>query len=135
MNYKKTVQIVILNDKGEVLSVSRKDNHADKGLIGGKMDPEDETEEAAAIRETKEETGLDITNLRLIFAMHKNKYMGYTYLADWSGEIHTDEPHVVEWVPFIRVIDESSYGDWNQLVADSLKSMGVKFKHFCNDQC
>ncbi len=130
MNYKKTALVVLFNANGDVLSVSRKDNHYDKGIIGGKMDDTDESEEAAAIRETKEETGLDIFNLRLIFVMHKDGYMGYTYLADWTGELYTKEPHVLEWVPFIRVINESSYGAWNRLVSESLKSMGVKFRMF-----
>ena len=56
------VQVVLFNDKGEVLAVSRKDDHNDFGLIGGKMDPEDRTTWDAAVRETKEETGLDIKN-------------------------------------------------------------------------
>lgn len=124
---KEAVQIVLLNDKGEVLAVSRKDNHEDFGLVGGKVDPEDVNPIAAAKRETKEETGLDITNLRLIYAMHRNGRMGYTYLADWSGEIFTEEPHVVKWTSFDTIID-GTFGYWNQQVAISLSDMGVKFK-------
>jgi ADP-ribose pyrophosphatase YjhB (NUDIX family) len=125
--FKKAVQLVILNDNGEVLAVSRKDNHSDFGLVGGKVDPEDKDEIAAAIRETKEETGLDVFNLELIFAKHWDGYMGYTYLADYTGEIKTDEPHVVKWVPFNTVVEGSSFGFWNNLVAKSLYSMGVDF--------
>lgn len=124
---KKSVQIVLINENKEVLAVSRKDNHTNMGLIGGKIDPEDIDEISAAIRETKEETGLDITNLRLIFAMHKEKYMGYTYLADYSGEIYTEEPHVVKWTTFDEIIS-GTFGTWNQLVYDSLISMGVDVK-------
>jgi len=124
---KRSVQIVLINENKEVLAVSRKDNHTNMGLIGGKIDPEDVDEISAAIRETKEETGLDITNLRLIFAMHKEKYMGYTYLADYSGEIYTDEPHVVKWTTFDEIIS-GTFGTWNQLVYDSLISMGVDVK-------
>ena len=124
---KRSVQIVLINENKEVLAVSRKDNHTNMGLIGGKVDPEDIDEISAAIRETKEETGLDITNLRLIFAMHKEKYMGYTYLADYSGEIYTDEPHVVKWTTFDEIIS-GTFGTWNQLVYDSLISMGVDVK-------
>lgn len=127
---KEAVQIVLLNENGEVLAVSRKDNHSDFGLIGGKRDPEDESNIDAAIRETKEETGLDITNLRMIFSMHKDGFMGYTYLADYSGEIDYDkekEPHVVKWTNFKTIMD-GSFGKWNTLVAESLMSMGVKIK-------
>lgn len=124
------VQVVLLNDKGEVLAVSRKNNHNDFGLVGGKRDPEDESNTDAAIRECKEETGLDISNLRMVFSMHKDNYMGYTYLADYSGEIDYDkekEPHIVKWTGF-KTIMGGSFGKWNTLVAESLMSMGVEIK-------
>ena len=123
-----TAQVVLLNPEGFVLGVSRKNNHADFGLPGGKMDPEDNNDPmVTAIRECKEETGLDITNLRLIFAIHKNNNMGYTYLADYSGEINHNEPHVVKWVPF-QVLINGSFGRYNELVSESLFSMGVDFR-------
>lgn len=124
---KESVQVVLLNKDGEVLAVSRKTDHNDFGLIGGKRDPEDYTLIDAAIRETKEETGLDIYNLRLIFTMHKDGYMGYTYLADWDGFIHTDEPHVVKWTDFTEIM-KGSFGKWNKLVCESLMSMGIFIK-------
>jgi len=124
---KEAVQIVVLNDQGEVLAVSRKDDHKNFGLPGGKVDPEDKDIIAAAHREMMEETGLKITNLRLVFSMHKRGYMGYTYLANYEGEIETDEPHVVKWAPFQTIID-GTFGDWNMLVANSLESMGINFK-------
>jgi 8-oxo-dGTP pyrophosphatase MutT (NUDIX family) len=52
--------------------------------VGGKVDPEDgDNPEVAIIREAREETGLNISNLRLI---HAGLYRGdqqYAYLADW----------------------------------------------------
>jgi len=137
---KKTVQAIIFNDKGEILSVSRKDNHNDVGLAGGKVDPEDydvfgvDPLHVALIREVKEETGLDIdvTSAELIFAIHKDGYMGYTYLIkDWSGEIETDEPHVVRWTHFSEIM-MGSFGRYNTLVGESLNDMGVKFKMFAS---
>lgn len=124
---KVSVQVVLINKEGEILAVSRKDNHKDFGLPGGKVDPEDTTYESAAIREVKEETGLDITNLQLIFSMHKDGYMGYTYLADYSGEINYDEPHVVKWTS-LSVLVDGSFGRWNKLVGESLDGMGVKYR-------
>lgn len=124
---KKAAQVVLINEEGLILAVSRKDNHEDFGLPGGKQDPEDENEMAAAIRETKEETGLDTTDLQLIFVMHRSGYLGYTYLAKYSGEINHNEPHVVKWVPY-DVIMNGSFGRFNILVAESLDSMGVKYK-------
>ena len=123
---KYATQIVLLNEKNEVLGVSRKDDHSNFGLVGGKVDP-GETIEEAAIRETKEETGLDISNLRQIFSMHKEGYMGTTFLADYSGKIETDEPHIVKWTTF-EELGKGSFGKWNDLVAESLISMGIKIK-------
>jgi 8-oxo-dGTP pyrophosphatase MutT (NUDIX family) len=60
MGWKKSVAVVLINEDGELLMVSRKDNHNDFGLIGGKVDPEDAADPTkdetivAAIRETKE---------------------------------------------------------------------------------
>jgi len=128
-NKKDHVQVVLINEEGLVCLVSRKDDHTDFGLVGGKVD-KGETFEEAAIRETKEETGLDIKNLVMIFAMHRKGQMGYTYLADYTGEISYDynkEPHVAKWGKMQEAID-GKFGEWNKLVKDSLKSMGVKFK-------
>lgn len=131
-NLKFSVQVVILNERGDVLAVSRKDNHSDMGLVGGKVDPEDASLEDALIRETKEETGLDIRkeDLVQIFSMYKDGYMGYTYLCEkFEGEVETDEPHVVKWVNFQEVC-EGKFGQWNLMVRESLDNMGIKFRYF-----
>jgi hypothetical protein len=119
-----------------VLGVSRKDNHFDFGLPGGKVDPEDSdfdpTQFESALhkacqREVKEETGLDIdmSTAEMVFAMHKDGYMGYTfYVKDWSGEINYDEPHVVDWKPF-EVLIHGSFGLYNKMVKESLTDMGI----------
>jgi len=128
----KTAQVVLINEEGLILGVSRKDDHNDFGLIGGKMDPEDNDDPmVTAIRECKEETGLNITNLRLIFLIHKDGFMGYTYLADYSGEISFDEPHVVKWQP-MEVIINGKFGRYNKLVSESLEDMGIFFQASIN---
>ena len=127
-NIKYAVQAVILNNNGEILAVSRKENHSDFGLVGGKKDDCDFKLEHAIIREIKEETGLFVRekDLQLIFSMHRGGYMGYTYLVkEWYGEIETDEPHVVKWTSIEEVMN-GSFGEWNELVYESLKSMGVE---------
>jgi hypothetical protein len=49
-----TAQVVLINEEGLILGVSRKDNHTDFGLVGGKMDPEDNNDPMiTAIRECK----------------------------------------------------------------------------------
>jgi 8-oxo-dGTP pyrophosphatase MutT (NUDIX family) len=122
-----TAQVVLINEEGLVLGVSRKTNHNDFGLPGGKMDPEDEGDPTnTAIRECKEETGLDISNLKLVFAIHKGGNMGFTYLAKYNGEINHNEPHVVKWVEFQTLV-RGSFGRYNQLVAESLDDMDIDY--------
>jgi len=122
-----TSQVILINPDGYPLGVSRKNDHNDFGIPGGKMDPEDNGDPIkTAIRETKEETGLDIFNLRLVFVIHKYGNLSYTYLADYTGEINHNEPHVVKWVGFEELVN-GSFGRYNQLVAESLGDMKVKF--------
>jgi hypothetical protein len=122
-----TSQVVLINPEGLILGVSRKQNHFDFGLVGGKMDPEDNNDPMlTAIRECKEETGLDIFNLKLVFAIHKNGNMGYTYLADYSGEISHNEPHIVKWLP-MEVLINGSFGKYNKMVSESLDDMGIDY--------
>ena len=128
-----SAQIVILNEDGLVLGVSRKDDWTKFGLPGGKWEVTDvncygsPSPKMTAIRETKEETGIDVTNLRLVLAIHKDGFLSYTYLADYKGEINHNEPHLVEWTTFSKLI-EGPFGKYNQLVTESLDDMGVKYK-------
>lgn len=126
---KYTAQVILVNPQGLVLGVSRKDNHKDFGLCCGKMEKEDHGDPTnTAIREAYEETGLNVYNLRLVFAMHKDGYMCYTYLADYKGEINHNEPHVVKWVHYAE-LTKGSFGNYNKLVGESLEDMGVKITH------
>ena len=133
---KGTVQVILLNPEGYVLGVSRKDNHDDFGLIGGSLEDYDATPEEGAIRESLEETGLKISNLRMIYAKSKGGRMGYTYLADFSGEISYDtvaEPHVVKWTTFEELI-KGKFGEWNKQVYQSLTDLGI-FARLTDSKC
>lgn len=132
-----TVTAIILNDKNQVLAVSRKDNHNDFGLPGGKVDDIDITTteltklQVAIKREVKEETGLDINTdtmleiLSMPRTMNGKSYWGHSYLIrDWSGIIETDEPHVVKWTTFDE-LEEGSFGDWNKIARECLFALGI----------
>jgi 8-oxo-dGTP pyrophosphatase MutT (NUDIX family) len=118
---KKSVCVVLTNQNGQILGVSRKTDHNDMGLIGGKVDNTDPTPEFAAIRETKEETGLDIHNLRLMDTREYDGFLTHMYVAEYSGEICYDEPHVVEWVDTTTLI-AGSFGDYNREI---FKLLGI----------
>ncbi len=123
---KYSVTAVILNDKGQVLAVSRKDDHSDFGLIGGWVDTKDDSLEMAICREIKEETGLIVkpTNLLQVLSMNRGGNMSYSYyVKDYEGEIETDEPHIVKWTDFDE-IKNGSFGYWNTLVEMSVNNFG-----------
>ena len=123
---KYSVTAVILNDKGQVLAVSRKDDHSDFGLIGGWVDTKDDSLEMAICREIKEETGLIVkpTNLLQVLSMNRGGNMSYSYyVKDYEGEIETDEPHIVKWADFDE-IKNGSFGYWNTLVEMSVNNFG-----------
>lgn len=124
-----TAQVVVINEEGLVLCVSRKDDHTSMGLAGGKMEEEDEKNpKNTAIRECLEETGLSIFGLELVFATHKYGSMSYTYLVKhYSGEINHNEPHIAKWGTFQELID-GSFGEYNKQVYDSLIDMGINLK-------
>jgi 8-oxo-dGTP pyrophosphatase MutT (NUDIX family) len=125
---KGTVQVVLLNPEGLVLGVSRKTDHNDFGLVGGSLEDYDTTPELGAIRECKEETGLDISNLKLVYLKASSDgRVGYTYIAEWSGDIAYDEPHVVKWTTFSELI-KGSFGHWNLQVYQSMLNLGIDVK-------
>lgn len=57
--------LAIIEKDGLILSISRKHDHNDLGLPGGKIEP-GETPEQAVIREVQEEVGLKGINPRMI---------------------------------------------------------------------
>jgi 8-oxo-dGTP pyrophosphatase MutT (NUDIX family) len=118
---KKAVCVILQNTQDQILGVSRKTDHNDMGLVGGKVDDTDPSPEYAAIRETKEETGLDITNLKLVDTRIYDGYHTLLYVADYSGEINYDEPHVVKWVD-PSVLLQGSFGDYNE---NAFKLLGI----------
>ena len=133
------VSIALLNENSEILGVSRKYDHTKMGIIGGKVDDDDFIDELgnqhslmhalvkAAIRETKEETGLDIYDLEVIYCTYVSGRLQWTFLARWSGEINTSEPHVVKWVD-TETLKNGCFADYNMEVIKSLKELGFEIK-------
>lgn len=124
---KHSVSVVLINEDGLVLHVSRKDNHSKWTLPGGKVDSEDSSLEEAAVRETMEETGVQITNLTQIYSSYDGRFMGHTFIADYVGEIDYDkdkEPHLVEWKPLAFALS-GPFSPWNEEVVKSLNRLGV----------
>ena len=111
------VCVLILNkDKSKFLSVSLKEDHTDFNLPGGKVE-QNETFEEAAIREVKEETGLDVYNLNYL---HKDLDLDYEvltyYTLSYQGIINTLENHVVKWLPLYDLTKSKKWPEYNSMV-------------------
>lgn len=104
--------IFIQREDGKILAVSRKDNHSDMGLPGGKVE-ENESFEEAAIREMKEETGLTIYNLIFIKRSFYKNYDISVFSADFFGEIYSEEKHIIDWIN-PEILLRSTAGDYFQ---------------------
>jgi len=124
---KQAVCALIFTENNKILGVSRKDNQEQFGLIGGKVD-EGETPEQALIRETKEETGLDITKYEKIFERTDGDFKCSTYLCEVSGEIQTTENGVVKEVSWKELL-EGPFGNYNeQLLQHLMKGISLLAK-------
>lgn len=105
---------IIINDKKELLVATRAHEPA-KGTLdlpGGFVDL-DENGEEAVIREVKEETGLDVTNLKFLFSI-PNKYMysdfeiqtlDLVYLCTVKDTSHMKPDDDVSNLQFIKLTD------------------------------
>ena len=111
------VCVLILNDdKTKFLSVSLKEDHTDFNLPGGKVE-QNETFEEAAIREIKEETGLDIYNLNFLYKDYDVNFEVTTYYTlSYQGIINTLENHIVKWLPLYDLNKSKKWTVYNSMV-------------------
>lgn len=126
-NIPKASLVLVINDKGEILSVSRKDNHKDKNIIGGKVD-KGETFRQAAIREAKEETNLDVYDLIPIFFRKDGTYKCVTFIGKYKGIVaktSEKETGVVEWINYDQLFN-GSFQEYNRELKSILLKIGIK---------
>lgn len=96
------------NDRGEYLMLHRvkKENDAnrDKWIgIGGKFEPGESPEECV-VRETREETGLTLTDYRyrglvsFVSDRWETEYMHLFTATNWTGTVKECDEGVLEWI-------------------------------------
>jgi len=96
--------VVVLNKRDEVLILKRPDTDdwapSKWALPGGKLE-ENESPLTAAIRETKEETTLDVQHLKIINLVLDNPVAPY-YTRHYTGNVQIDFEHT-DWTWVARV--------------------------------
>ena len=110
------VGALLIRANGDVLAASRKNDHNDLGLPGGKLEP-GETEHQALVRELLEETGVRAVRYHRLFGMpDPGGYWFVTFLVvEWTGEIESREGASVCWVPPLRMLQPScQFRDYNR---------------------
>lgn len=120
MNTKKAVCGLLFHDN-KILSVSRKSNHNDFNLFGGKLEI-GETWEEALIRECYEETGCSIKIIPIYYEAMCGDTLVRTYICvatDYSLEYPERDLAVVKFLAPSE-LTSGSFGDYNKAL----------FKHF-----
>ena len=111
----------MLFHNNKILSVSRKNNHNNFNLFGGKLE-KGETWEEALIRECYEETGYYINIIPVYYEAMCNDTLVRTYVCiatDYSLDYHEKRMHVVKYLPPSE-LTSGSFGGYNSKL----------FKHF-----
>jgi 8-oxo-dGTP diphosphatase len=114
----KAAVILIVKD-GLILGISRSTSKF--GIIGGKLDP-GETPEQAAIREAREETGIEVISCVQIYERVEEAEFSdgldfYTYsfyATEWEGEPKSSDEGEVSWLTKDQLLGSTgAFPDYN----------------------
>lgn len=118
--------VALLERNGLVLAISRRNDHENLGLPGGKIEPGESPEEAL-VRELGEECGILAEEYEMVYE-HLDRVegdlrrpcRGYR-VTSWAGSPHSVEGQRVVWVPPGRLLEPScSFRDYNERLFDHI---------------
>ncbi len=108
--------LIINTNNNNFLSVSLKEDHTDFNLPGGKVEMNESFEEAA-IREVKEETGLNVFSLNFLYKDIDTDYEVITYYTkEYQGFLNTQENHIVKWLPLYDLTKSKKWPEYNSMI-------------------
>lgn len=117
-----TCMVMVYDDDGNVLVQDKKGgNWSGINFPGGHVEPE-ESFVQCAMREVKEETGLDVRNLKLCGVKQfqnkrEERYIVYYFKTkDFSGEIHSSDEGEVFWVKRNQLFNYKTVEDFDKMV-------------------
>jgi len=127
-----TVDVAIFNEAGELL-LGQKPNEKEWRFVGGFVDIKDESDEAAAKREGREETGLELSNFEFVTSM-KIQDWRYRGMTDRSIMTHfykckslfgspqpQDDIAALKWVKMTPEVENILVGEHKKLFKFLLK--------------
>lgn len=119
--------MLIINNEGKILGVSRKNDPTKFGLAGGKLEP-DEMPHHAAFRETLEETTINVKMCAEFFKREEPTLSGevfYTYCfyaINWEGSPIDSEEGVVKWLTTEELtVTHGAFPDYNKAMLAAFK--------------
>jgi 8-oxo-dGTP diphosphatase len=121
--------VMLIIKDGLILGISRRNDKTKFGLPGGKLEA-GEMPWQAAIRETKEETGVTVAMCTQIFRREEppatpdgEPFYTYCYYAlAWSGEPKDSEEGVVKWLTAEELTSTAgAFPEYNRKTLDAFK--------------
>jgi len=133
---KKASVMLVLNEEGLILGVSRRNDSTKFGLPGGKLE-DNETPEEAGIRETFEETGIKVNSCVEIYKREEpagspGGFPFYTYCfyaTNWEGNPTSSDEGEVKWLETTNLIGNTgAFAEYNLNTIKKFVEMFPKVK-------
>ncbi len=140
----RTASLMLIVKDGLILSICRRQNRSKFGLIGGQVE-EGESPRDAAIRETKQECGLDVSSCEAILVREETDYLAGSevfmthcyYAMSWTGTPEPLEGLELRWLTIEELISSEigAFPEYNSkaIAAFKMKFPGIELQENISD--